>query len=143
MSSVSLTESLRQKRAFVPAGCYPYFSGYAHDRGKNAGVDTTMNIPLVAGADDAAFTAANALLADALQAFGAKALVLSAGWDAHGREPLSPFKVTDDGFRAVGALFAALNLPMVIVQEGGYNLDRIRTSLAAFFAGFQREQSGE
>ncbi len=123
-----------------PAGCYPYFSGFAHERGKGAGLDTTLNIALEAGANDAAFAAANTVLANALCAFGAEALVLSAGWDAHGCDPLSPFKVTDDGFRAIGGLFAAMNLPTVIVQEGGYNLDSIGTSLAAFFSGFERER---
>jgi len=37
---------------------------------------------------------------------------------------------------AVGRRLAALNLPAVIVQEGGYQVDRLGEDAAAFLAAF-------
>ena len=54
------------------------------------------------------------------------ALVVALGVDAAGGDPESPLEVSAEGFRAAGRLLGELGLPTVVVQEGGYDLERDR-----------------
>jgi acetoin utilization deacetylase AcuC-like enzyme len=120
-----------------PSAYYPHFCGYADERGAGAGEGWTLNVPLAFSSDDEAFVDANRRIVEAALARGAEALVISAGWDAHRLDPLSKLAVSDDGFASIGALYGSLGLPTVIVQEGGYSLDAIRTAALAFTAAFR------
>ena len=55
-------------------------------------------------------------------AHGSTALVVSLGVDAAADDPESPLQVTAQGYADTGARLAALGLPTVLVQEGGYHL---------------------
>jgi len=52
-----------------------------------------------------------------------------------GDDPESPLRVTADGFRAAGQVLGGLDLPSVLVQEGGYHLATMGALVAAFLAG--------
>ncbi len=108
-----------------PTGYYPFFSGYADEYGAGEGEGFNLNIPLQPGSGDAEFLDALDDAFGAIRAHGSEALVVSVGFDAHERDPLSVLKVTNDGYRRIGDAIAALKLPTVIVQEGGYNLDHL------------------
>ena len=43
--------------------------------------------------------------------------------------------MTADGFRAAGQVLGSLDLPSVLVQEGGYHLATMGALVAAFLAG--------
>ncbi|WP_322045689.1 histone deacetylase family protein [Paraburkholderia sp. J67] len=118
-----------------PRDTFPFFSGAAHEYGEGEGLGANLNIPLPAGADDEAFTAAVAALLERARAFGAEALVIAAGWDAHGDDPLSRFEVTSAAYARIARLVRAQALPVVIVQEGGYHLGAIGDALLAFLGG--------
>ena len=75
------------------------------------------------------------------EAFQAEALVVSLGVDAHDADPTEGLKVTFDGFRRIGARLAALDLPTVLVQEGGYNMDTIARCVAGALAGFEGRET--
>ena len=68
-------------------------------------------------------------------AAGCTALVVSLGVDAAGDDPESPLQVTADGFRAAGRVLGGLDLPSVLVQEGGYHLETMGGLVAAYLAG--------
>lgn len=120
-----------------PSAYYPHFFGYAEERGVGAGEGFNLNLPLAQGAGDATFVAAVEQLADAASRFGAEALVVSAGWDAHRDDPLSKLDVTTAAYPLVGKLLASLNLPTVIVQEGGYSLAAVAEAAPAFVGAFR------
>lgn len=120
-----------------PSAYYPHYVGYANERGAGSGEDFNRNIPLAYGADDATFLAANRAILDEALALGAEALVVSAGWDAHFKDPLSKLKVTTDAFSRLGEMYGALKLPTVIVQEGGYSLESIAEAARAFTTAFR------
>jgi Histone deacetylase domain len=46
-------------------------------------------------------------------------------WTPRPATPESPLEVTAPAFRSAGALLGGLGLPTVVVQEGGYDLERI------------------
>lgn len=119
-----------------PSAYYPHFVGYGDERGAGAGEGFNLNLPLPFGADDAAFIEANARLIQEAQRFGAEALVLSAGWDAHHLDPLSKLAVTTDAFARIGEMYARAGPPSVIVQEGGYSLPAIAQAAKAFMAAY-------
>lgn len=120
-----------------PSAYYPHFVGYADETGAGAGQGWNLNLPLAPGAGDAEFVAANARLIDAALARGVEALVVSAGWDAHARDPLSKLAVTTDAYARIGAMYGAIGLPTVVVQEGGYSLAAIAEAAEAFCAAFR------
>ena len=120
-----------------PSAYYPHFAGYADETGSGDGEGANLNLPLPHGADDAAFIAANARLAEAVKAHRSEALVLSAGWDAHRDDPLSKLAVSTDAYARIGELYGRLGLPTLIVQEGGYSLPAIAAASRAFTGAFR------
>lgn len=123
-----------------PRDYYPYFAGYADETGFGEGDKANLNIPLPAGAEDEAFLAASQRLIVSALAFGAEALVISAGWDAHEDDPLSRLKVTDHGFGRLGRLYGEIPLPIVIIQEGGYAVRAVETVAPLFVREFLDER---
>jgi len=120
-----------------PSAYYPHFCGYADETGALEGEGATLNLPLAPGAADEAFIDANQRLALAVQAHGAEALVISAGWDAHRDDPLSKLAVTTEAFPRIGEIWGKLALPTLIVQEGGYSLEAAAAAAPAFVAAFR------
>ena len=119
-----------------PSGYYPFYVGYSDERGAGEGDGYNLNLPLPPGSGDDEFVAACKTLTAAAVDRGCHALVISAGWDAHEKDPLSVLRVSDDGFARIGEIIGRLQLPTVIVQEGGYSLDVIAQAPRRFLCGF-------
>jgi acetoin utilization deacetylase AcuC-like enzyme len=120
-----------------PSAYYPHFAGYADETGAGAGEGANLNLPLPFGADVGAFIDANTKACKAIAAFGADALVISAGWDAHRDDPLSRLDVSTEAYARLGELYGRLGLPTLIVQEGGYSLKAIEAASYAFVRAFR------
>ncbi|MBI2253676.1 MAG: histone deacetylase family protein [Proteobacteria bacterium] len=119
-----------------PAEFYPFFWGHADERGTGAGEGANLNLPLPLGSGDTAFLAALEVGLAKVKDFGAEALVVALGLDAFEGDPFAGLAVTEDGFRRIAAKLAALNLPCVLVQEGGYLCPELGRNLVAFLDGF-------
>jgi len=119
-----------------PADDYPYFSGFASERGAGAGEGTTLNRPLPPATEWAAF---NDALGDALAAirdFGADTVVVSLGVDT-ALEDADSFRLTGDDFSRLGTAIASLRKPTLFVQEGGYCLDVIGRNVVNVLSAFE------
>ena len=120
-----------------PALEYPFYLGYADERGAGAGLGYNRNYPMPAGTPAAAwFDTLEQACADIRQA-GCDALVVSLGLDTYEGDPISHFKLTREDFRRLGALLAALQLPTVLVLDGGYATADLGLNAAAVLAGFE------
>ncbi len=119
-----------------PNHYYPWFTGHAAERGGGDGAGCNLNLPLAIGSGDDLWWDAVREGVAAARAFGAEALVVSLGFDASVDEPLNALSVTGDGFARAGEAIGGLDLPTVLVQEGGYNVDVIGGLLRRFLAGF-------
>ena len=119
-----------------PAGYYPWYAGFADERGAGAGEGATINLPLPAGTGNAGWLEAVFAGITAVQRFGADAVVLSLGFDASEHEPLRFLSVTDDAFAFAAQAIAAMHKPTAIVQEGGYNTDILGPLLARVLPAF-------
>jgi acetoin utilization deacetylase AcuC-like enzyme len=65
----------------------------------------------------------------------ARALVVSLGYDTVAGDPHGGWDLAPAVFREVGALLAAAELPVCVIQEGGYALDALAACSHAFAAG--------
>lgn len=120
-----------------PGDYYPFFAGYAEERGAGAGAGHTLNLPLPLGSDDRAMIAACERACRAIGAFDPQALLVSLGFDAYAGDPLAAFTVTTEGFAALARVIAGLGRPTVLVQEGGYDCASLGANLAAFLTAFE------
>jgi len=118
-----------------PAVFYPWFWGYAHERGLGTGQGWTVNLPLPLGTDDAGFLDALAAALAAVERVAPDVLVVALGLDTHVDDPLAAFRVSTDGFARIGERLARTGLPLVLVQEGGYPSPQLGRNLARFFDG--------
>ena len=121
-----------------PNRYYPWFTGYAAERGGGVGEGFNRNFPLPIGSGDATWLAALDDGLTAIRGFAPDALVVSLGFDASEHEPLNALAVTSDGFARAGERIGALGLPTAIVQEGGCNTALLGPLLARFLGGFGR-----
>ena len=116
---------------------YPHFIGFADERGEGKGLGFHHNFPLPAGTDDAAYLVALERALRLIHEYEPAYLVVSAGMDIYADDPLGTIKVTTDGIAEIGKRVAALELPTVIVMEGGYNNDALGRNIVAFLGEFK------
>ncbi len=118
-----------------PEECYPYFLGFADEHGIDAGYGHNRNIPLALGCDDATFLQAIDDACAFISTQHVHTLVISAGFDTYAGDPLGGFALTRDCYTHVGRRCAALGMPIVVVQEGGYAIDALGDNLVALLHG--------
>ena len=117
-----------------PRNYYPFFTGYANEVGIGDGAGFNLNLPLAHGATGAAMMAAVDRAAEQIRSFGADALVVALGFDAHARDPIGVLKLESQDFGGIGERVKGLGLPTVVVQEGGYAVDALGDCLSAFLS---------
>ncbi len=108
-------------------GWYPTGSGPVEDTGTGDGEGFTINIPLPPGTGNAGYLAAfDRVVLPALRAFAPDLILVSAGQDPSGVDPLARMACSADAFRQFAARLAALadevcEGRLVACHEGGYS----------------------
>jgi acetoin utilization deacetylase AcuC-like enzyme len=115
---------------------YPYYWGDAGERGAGPGEGTNSNWPLPKGTGDQAYLATLDQALAAIREFAPRYLVLSAGFDIVQGDPEGGFCITGEGLQEIGRRVAALELPTVIILEGGYLLESLGESAVALLQAF-------
>lgn len=106
-------------------------------RGEGPGAGFNLNVPLPRGTNATAYLQAfEAALASALYCFAPQLVLVSAGFDAHRRDPASALGLDDGDFARMTELVLRQTEPfvhgkLVSVLEGGYNLSSLRTATGA------------
>jgi acetoin utilization deacetylase AcuC-like enzyme len=114
---------------FVSSHQYPFYpgTGAAEERGAGEGTGYTINLPIEVGATDADFDLVyREAVIPALRAYRPQLVLVSAGFDAHERDPLGGMRMTTAGYRQLTAhLIAAADElcdgRIIFVTEGGYD----------------------
>jgi len=119
-----------------PATDYPFFWGHADETGEGAGAGATLNLPLPRGTAAGAYLDALTRALEAIAAFSPSLLVVSFGADTFEDDPISYFQLRQADYPRVAEAIAALDLPRLIVMEGGYAVDALGHNVAAFLDGF-------
>ena len=76
-----------------------------------------------------------------MRAHAADLLIVSYGADTFADDPISHFRLAREDYIAMGAAIAALDLPTLVVMEGGYAVDALGANVAAFLGGMERAPS--
>ncbi len=112
-------------------------TGARDELGTGDGLGFTVNLPLVAGAGDAVYVAAfERVVAPIAEQYQPELLLVSAGFDAHVRDPLAGMCVTEAGYASMLEQMLA-TLPdrgagrVALLLEGGYDLRALGSSLLA------------
>jgi len=124
---------------YVSMHQYPYYpgTGDAAEIGKREGRGFTVNLPLEGGATDEDYRVVfQELVAPIAGQFRPDLLLVSAGFDAHERDPLGGMRLTTPAFAAMTRELRTLadrccEGRLVAVTEGGYDLRAFSESLAA------------
>jgi len=120
-----------------PATEYPFFLGYADERGSGAGEGFNLNLPLANGSDFNAWSSALCHALETIERFRADALVVALGVDTFAGDPISGFKLQSADYLRVGAALAKTALPTVFVMEGGYAVAEIGVNVVNVLQGFE------
>jgi acetoin utilization deacetylase AcuC-like enzyme len=121
-----------------PDDDYPYYWGSADERGDGPGLGFNRNWPLPQNTGDADYLAALDEALGVVRDFAPRYLIVSAGFDIAEGDPAGGFRVTVEGMRAVGQRIAALasRSPVVLIQEGGYLLEKLGENAVSFLQAF-------
>jgi len=118
---------------------YPFYpgSGAADEVGVGAGGGFTVNLPMEAGATDEDYRVVfSEVLLPVMRQFKPDLVIVSAGFDAHERDPLANMRVTTEAFAAMTMELRAVAAEccderMMLLTEGGYDLRALTASLDA------------
>jgi acetoin utilization deacetylase AcuC-like enzyme len=115
---------------------YPYYAGYADEIGRDRGLGFHRNFPLPFGTNDIQYMG---VLIEALKLIGEfnpSQLIVSAGLDLCAGDPIGKFQITRDGVRNIGKRIASLQVPTLLVLEGGYNLTGLGENVVTLLTEF-------
>lgn len=132
---------------YVSTHQYPYYpgTGAIEEVGRGAGEGYTVDLAFPAGFGDAEYTDAFARVIEPIaHEYAPEFVLISAGFDAHVRDPLGGMQVTEAGFAAMtrsllGVAHDHAAGRCAAILEGGYDLTAIRQSATVVLQQLQGE----
>ena len=127
---------------YVSTHQYPFYpgTGAAADIGRGKGAGFTVNVPLEAGSTDGDYDEVfDTVVIPVIDQFRPELLLISAGYDAHERDPLARMRVSTTGYAALtkslcDAADRHCHGRVVAVTEGGYDLTALKGCLESTIA---------
>jgi acetoin utilization deacetylase AcuC-like enzyme/GNAT superfamily N-acetyltransferase len=118
-----------------PSFAYPYFSGFADEKGAGAGKGFNINIPLPEKIDGRRYYQVLSEAVKRITRFRPQFLIVPLGLDTAREDPTGSWSLEADDFEAVGRMIGSLRLPTLVVQEGGYDTRVLGINARRFFTG--------
>jgi acetoin utilization deacetylase AcuC-like enzyme len=130
---------------YVSTHQYPYYpgTGALDEVGRGDGAGCTVNLPFPAGFGDAEYIEAfRSIVEPVARQYAPQFVLISAGFDAHARDPLGGMQLTETGFRAMTRLLLDVARDhadgrCAAILEGGYDLTAMRNSAGAVLTELQ------
>lgn len=120
-----------------PTRFFPFYCGFQHETGEGRGRGYNLNFCLEAGTQlDAYLRVLEDDVLEAVEHFGAEVLIVAAGFDGYRLDPIGDFDLDTVDFNTIGSRLAGLELPTLVVQEGGYYTPHLGRNVTAFLEGF-------
>jgi len=121
---------------YVSTHQYPYYpgTGAAEEAGQGQGEGYTVNLPIPAGWGDGEYQELFQGVVDPIcRQFDPQFVLISAGFDAHVRDPLGGMEVTEEGFGAMARTLLRIagdhaQGRCAAILEGGYDLTGLQQS---------------
>ena len=118
-----------------PSIAYPYFSGFQSEKGSGAGKGYNMNIPLPEKIDVERYRQALSTAVKRIERFRPDFLGVALGLDTAREDPTGSWDLIARDFEVNGKMIGSLNLPTLVVQEGGYDTRVLGINARHFFTG--------
>lgn len=118
-----------------PACEYPYFSGFAKETGSKTGKGFNINIPLPKNCTADKFHEALEKIIRKVKKFNPDFIVAALGLDTAKADPTGSWNLLSKDFEKTGKMIGRINLPTLIVQEGGYRTRTLGINARRFFEG--------
>jgi acetoin utilization deacetylase AcuC-like enzyme len=127
---------------YVSTHQYPFYpgTGAAEDVGRAKGAGFTVNVPLEAGSTDGDYDEVfKALVIPVIDQFRPELVLISAGYDAHERDPLARMRLSTAGYAGLTKSLCDVadthcHGRIVAVTEGGYDLTALKGCLESTIA---------
>ena len=119
---------------FASSHQYPYYPGTG--AASETGVGNIFNLPLASGSGSTEFRAGfEDQILPALRAFRPELILVSAGFDAHARDPLASLLLSEDDYAWITRELCAVagefcDGRLIATLEGGYDLEALAASVA-------------
>lgn len=118
-----------------PTFAYPYFTGFADERGAGKGKGANVNYPLGESMHGEAYVRVLRRALARVRKFDPRFLVVCLGLDTAQGDPTGSWALKGPDFERNGLLIGRLALPTLVVQEGGYNSRNLGAHGRHFFEG--------
>lgn len=118
-------------------GLWPEQSGLLEEVGQGAGEGFMVNVPMRRGQGDGAYLAAfEQIIEPIAKQYAPELILVSAGFDAHARDPLAHMMLSAEGYAAMAERVlrlaeASAGGRVLFVLEGGYDLEGVSQSVRA------------
>jgi len=115
-----------------PDYSYPYLTGFESENSSK-----NINFPLPPGINDEFYLKVFHDAVSKIKTFGARYLVVSLGVDTFEKDVLGNFRLSSEIYGQLAEyLISELNIPVLIVMEGGYNIKYLARNVDSFLLPF-------
>ncbi|WP_129409347.1 histone deacetylase family protein [Marinitoga lauensis] len=118
-----------------PSNHYPYISGFEWEIGENEGRGYNINFPLKDGINGRTYLRVLEKALLEVEDFDPDFLIIPFGSNTHERDLATTFNLKDNDYKEIGDMISYLNIPKLIVQEGGFNSQINEKVVDNFFEG--------
>jgi len=118
-----------------PHFAYPHFAGFADETGEGPGEGFNLNYPLPEKISVERYHRTLSKAIKRISEFRPAFLVIALGLDTAKSDPTGSWQLAAKDFRRNGELLGKLNLPTLVVQEGGYRTRTLGSNARHFFEG--------
>jgi acetoin utilization deacetylase AcuC-like enzyme len=120
---------------------YPYYSGFEDEIGDGQGEGFNLNLPLPAGSSIKQYLSKLDIAIRRMDQYAPDVLVVSLGFDTYNTDPLGSFKIETDDYVTIAQRIkhssSLVNIPSLLLLEGGYVVENLGENLAAFLRGWE------
>ncbi|MBN1151832.1 MAG: histone deacetylase family protein, partial [Dehalococcoidia bacterium] len=118
-----------------PTNFYPGVTGFENEKGEGEGYGFNINLPMPHGSTEDYFFGKLEEAMTAVWLYQPDALVLPLGFDIYKNDIQHKVTVSTEGFQRLGARISRAGVPMLVVQEGGYDLEALPGNVQQYFKG--------
>ncbi|MGF1585054.1 MAG: histone deacetylase family protein [Bacteroidales bacterium] len=126
-----------------PSFAYPYFSGFADEKGGPGGYGFNINYPLPENVSGPAYRTHLHKALVKIKNFRPAYLVLAFGLDVAKGDPTGTWQLNSADFEENGKMIGELRLPILVVQEGGYRTKSLGINALSFFRGLYKQYEND
>jgi len=122
----------------TPELYFPWISGFGDEVGKGKALGTNFNFPLKGNITWKEYEIVFDKALEIILKFSPSVLIVSLGFDTHQDDPMGYFNLDEISFKYIGEKLKNTNIPILFIQEGGYNKNANHSAAIKLFENFGR-----